>query len=293
MRNIIFGTDWHTDCDDAVAMRILARAHKNHEINLLGAIINSCSKNAVKSLDGFLSKEGVNVPIGIDTNATYYGGDARYQDRLANFATHYSSNDDAEDGVKLYRKLIANSPSSVEIVEVGFLHIITEVLKSAPDEITPLDGISLFKSKVDKVWVMGGKWDTENGKEWNFSHTQYACKASSDFCKLCPVPVTFLGFEIGVNVMTPLPENENDHLRLAMLDYGATNGRPSWDPLTAILAIVGDENNAGYNYITGTASVNANTGENSFVKSDNGRHKIIVKRFSNDFYENEITKRIN
>ena len=42
MRKMILGTDWWTDCDDAVAMRLLARAVKAGEVSLLGIGINAC-----------------------------------------------------------------------------------------------------------------------------------------------------------------------------------------------------------------------------------------------------------
>ena len=38
MRNFILGTDWGEDSDDCVAIRVLARAHKKGEINLLGIL---------------------------------------------------------------------------------------------------------------------------------------------------------------------------------------------------------------------------------------------------------------
>ena len=40
MRKMILGTDWWTDCDDAVALRLLAKAHKAGDITLLGIGIN-------------------------------------------------------------------------------------------------------------------------------------------------------------------------------------------------------------------------------------------------------------
>ena len=51
MKKIILGTDWWTDCDDAVALRLLARAHKNEEIQLLGIGINACMEDSVSSME--------------------------------------------------------------------------------------------------------------------------------------------------------------------------------------------------------------------------------------------------
>ena len=42
MRQILLGTDWWSDCDDAVAVRLLARAAKAGEVRLLGIGVNAC-----------------------------------------------------------------------------------------------------------------------------------------------------------------------------------------------------------------------------------------------------------
>ena len=54
MRKFILGTDWWTDCDDAVAMRLIARAVKAKEIQVLGIGINACMEHSVASLKAFL-----------------------------------------------------------------------------------------------------------------------------------------------------------------------------------------------------------------------------------------------
>ncbi len=61
---IIAGTDWWTDCDDAVALRLLARAHLRGEIELLGVAVNACMEDSAPSLDAYLSIEGLpNLPL--------------------------------------------------------------------------------------------------------------------------------------------------------------------------------------------------------------------------------------
>ena len=85
-RNFILGTDWWTDCDDAVAIRILARAHKNKEINLLAICINACMEHSVTSLDAFLAFDGVtDVPLGIDPEANDFTGKPKFQIPLSFF----------------------------------------------------------------------------------------------------------------------------------------------------------------------------------------------------------------
>ena len=43
--------------------------------------------------------------------------------------------------------------------------------------------------------MMAGKWDDAEGKENNFTRAPRSREAGAYFCRFCPVPVTFLGFE--------------------------------------------------------------------------------------------------
>ena len=291
MKNIILGTEWWTDCDDAVAIRMLCRAVNRREINLLGVCINACMEYSVPSLDGFLALEGVrNVPLGIDLAATDFGGNPPYQKRLAPFASRYRSNADAEDIVRLYRRLLAAATEPVEIVEIGYLQGFTAFLKSLPDDISPKSGIDLLREKVSRMWVMAGKWDADGEKEHNFCRNARSRVAGKEFCELCPVPVTCLGWEIGYGVLTGGELDKGDHLYFAMSDHGSVNGRHSWDPMLVLLAIIGDEEKAGYDTVTGFASVDSDTGANHFVVDPKGLHKYVVKRFNNDYYKDKINQ---
>ena len=53
MRKFILDTDWWTDCDDAVAVRLLCNAHVSGEVELLGININACMPYSIPSLDVF------------------------------------------------------------------------------------------------------------------------------------------------------------------------------------------------------------------------------------------------
>ena len=108
MRNILLGTDWWTDCDDAVAVRLLVRAAKAEKIRLLGIGINACMEYSVASLTGFLRAEGASgIPLGIDLDATDFGKNPHYQRRLALDYAPEINNSDAIDAVRLYRKVLA------------------------------------------------------------------------------------------------------------------------------------------------------------------------------------------
>jgi len=292
MKKIIFGTDWGEDCDDVVALRLLARKHKAGEIELLGVAINTCIDESVASLDGFLASEGLSLPIGIDRSATGLCGYITYQKRLAEYASKYKSNDSAEDGVALYRRLLSESVVPVEIVEVGFLQILAGLLESEGDEYSDLNGVELVRAKVKKVWSMAGKYDGDGGKEYNICKSEFTTKAADTVARKCPVPITFLGMEVGLSVKTggSWVLKEGDLLLDAMRDYGTGNGRSSWDPMTALLAVIGDEQKAGYTAVRGTLHVDIDSGANHFTPSENGPHAYVVKNFEDTYYSNAINE---
>lgn len=289
MRKFILGTDWWTDCDDAVALRLLAKSIKANEIQLLGIGINACMPYSVSSLVGFLRAEDIEgIPVGIDLAATDFGGNPPYQKRLADNWAPEVTNNDAEDAVVLYRRILSQADEKLEIVEIGYLQVIAAVLESQPDEISPLTGLELVREKVKKIWVMAGKWDKNGEKENNFCRNARSREAGEKFCRLCPVPVTFLGWEAGADVITGNGLQETDHLWLAMADHGSPGGRSSWDPMLVLMALVGDEEAAGYDTVTGFATVDGVTGANHFRESPEGLHRYVVRKFENDYYSHRI-----
>lgn len=294
MRNFIVGTDWWDDCDDAVAMRIIANFVKRGKIGLSAIAINACFKYSVSSLDGFLTKEGIEIPpIGIDREGVDFGGTPLYQKRLSAYASKYNENNQAQEPVKLYRRILAGAQRPLEIIEIGFLQIIAAVLESKGDEISEKSGEELFREKVAKVWVMAGKWNEDGGIENNFARNARSRIAADIFCRKCPVPVTFLGYEVGESVITGGGLDKNDFLYQVLYDYGVPEGRNSWDPMLVLLALTGDEGKAGYFTVQGEAKVEPLTGKNRFTVSKKGSHKYVVKKFDDNYYKRIIDKIIN
>lgn len=288
MRNFILGTDWGEDCDDVVAVRILSRYHKAKKINLCAIGINTCVDVSAASLYGFLKTEGVDIPVGVDKNCPHKIQTFRYQPRLAASYAPDKTNDDAEDSVRLYRRILAQATEPVEIMEIGFLQVIAGALMSEPDDISDKSGMELFKEKVSRVWIMGGKWDEQGGKEYNFSCYPFACRGAADFVNNCPVPITFLGWEIGANLITGDKLGEGDVLLDVLRDHGSGSGRESWDPMLVLLAVIGNEEAAGYKTVIGKAKVDGETGKNYFEEDENGTHKYVIKAQSDSYYSDLI-----
>lgn len=290
MRTFILGTDWGEDCDDCVAVRILARAHQRGEINLAGIGINTLTDISAPSLYRFLEKEGVMLPIGVDKKCPHQIRHVTYQKRLA--AETDKTNDEFEDSVRLYRRILAESDGDVEILEVGFLQVIAGVLMSQGDDISPKSGKELFCEKVKKIWIMGGKWDEQAGAEYNFCKYPFAQAASHTFVSNCPCPITFLGWEVGHNLLTGNLLPKDDFLYLTLVDHGSGNGRESWDPMLAALALTNDNEKAGYKTVRGIATVD-NHGLNYFQEDENGKDEYVVKMYDDSYYSDIINSLIS
>ncbi len=293
MRTFILGTDWGSDCDDVVAVRILARAVRDGKIALAGVVINHVMTDSAASLDGFLYAEGLSdVPIGIDKKPRDLTERVSYQKRLAQYAVRYKTNEDAEDGVKLYRRLLAQAEGKVEIAEIGFLHVLADLLASEADELSPLNGCDLVRAKVERIWSMAGKWDEDGGREYNIFCTPCTRAGAYAVVETCPVPITFLGFEIGADVISGRGLAEDDLLYAAMCDHGSPNGRLSWDPMLVDLAVTGDAETVGYTTVHGTARIDRETGANHFTEDTEGLHSYVVRKYDPAYYEARLEQTI-
>lgn len=286
--NLIHGTDWWTDCDDIAALRLLLRAHKAGIIRLLGIGINSVMEYSAPSVSAFCEYDGVTVPIGVDKTALRDGKGCRYQELLAGYPHPVRSNEDCPEGWRLYRRLLAELDGKADITEVGFPQIIMQLLQSGPDELSPLSGMELVKEKVNRLWLMAGKWDVPDGKEYNFSAYPVCSEAGDYLCRFSPVPITFIGHEVGTDVITGENVPEDDPLRRAFVSHGSKDGRCSWDPLTVLTAIINDEALSGYGVVQGYARVDPTTGCNNFTPDPEGPHRYVTQIHPGQWYADRI-----
>ena len=96
--------------------------------------------------------------------------------------------------------------------------------------------------------------------------------------------------EVGCTVVTGAGLPEQDQLGRVFRDHGSAQGRYSWDPMLAYMACQQDEAAAGYRRVVGWASVDGESGCNSFALDPDGRHGFVVKLRPDDEYAHAIDK---
>lgn len=283
VRSVIFDTDWWTDVDDACAIRILLDAEKKGEINVCGIAISSLNETSVASLRSFLDYEKrPDMRIAVDWQAIDYPGKPCYHDLLIK-SNPIENTKKAEDCVQFYRSILASAKGKIDIIVVGFPNTLARLLESGPDEHSDLDGRQLIKKKVNRLWMMAGMYPS--GKEHNFAHNERSCNAAIKVTSQWPTKITFLGFEVGIQVLVGDGLENEDLLRSVMISHGSEKGRCAWDPITTYMAIKGSPEAFSLETVKGTCKVEKD-GSNTFEPDPKGRHEYVKLLKNPSYYQN-------
>ena len=286
---VIFDTDWWTDVDDACAVRLLLDAEREGKVGVLGICISAVNGTSAKSLDSFLHHEGrFELPIGADVEALDFNGEPCYHQLIIDECNDplARDNDGCTDCVAFYRQLLASSKKKVDIIAVGYPNALAGLLESTPDDISRLDGRRLVERKVGHLWMMAGNYP--EGKENNFCRIQRSRDAGALVCSDWPTDITFLGHEVGIQVVAGGGLPEDDLLHKVLAAHGSSAGRFAWDPMTTQLAISGDAVTEGFSLVRGWNRVDPESGANIFVEDPEGPHSYVVMTQPAEWYAERI-----
>ncbi len=205
---IIFDTDFGGDADDLGALVMLHNFINRGECEVLAIMSWSLEENTVSAIDAvnrFYKHEY--IPIGTRKGSTYFEP-WNYNQAIIKKLPYKITYNEAPDAVYLYRKILSNSPdTSITIVTVGPLANLKSLIESPSDSISNMTGLELIKSKVKEFVIMGGQFP-EGKNEWNFNGNMPGI--TKFVLENIEVPVTFSGYEIGVDIKTGAKFNEID-----------------------------------------------------------------------------------
>jgi len=244
--DIIFDTDMGGDCDDVGALFLLHGAVERGEARLLatmGCVSSDAIAPALDAINTCFGRPG--IPVGTLKDPGFLVGPHYTAELARRFPHRLPSSQEYPDAITLYRQILAKQPdTSVVIVAVGPLRNIANLLKSAPDEASPLDGSALVATKVKRLDVMGGTYPpTANTQEaeWNFKQDP---AAAALVCSSWPTPVLFNGEGGSTSSGRRVTYEMAEHNPLTM-SYrhfpwvGFAGDRLSWDPISCLVAVRG------------------------------------------------------
>ncbi len=284
--NLILDTDIGPDYDDVGAMAVMHALADSGEVNILATMASNKSKYiapVLSVLNTWFGRPG--IPIGVvRSNAVDLHAWQKWDSLIVTDYPHLiQSNDQAEDALGLYRKILAAQPDhSVTVCTIGFFTNLSDLLHSGPDQWSSLNGVELVAKKVKQLVSMAGKFP--EGKEFN---VLMDAASSTYVSEHWPTPIIFSGFEVGEKIHTGLPiSRDSSFIKSPVKDVFARclpmakediAGRMSWDETAVLVAIRGyagfydimegwfncdpkgynswDENGEGHFYIVQKSSV--------------------------------------
>ena len=255
---VIFDTDIGSSADDLFARQMLCRYVDEGKVNLLGIVVDRTGEKNARIVDLMNTFYGhPEIPVGIVKNGLPhpkvwidYSGLPDYTDENGEklFDTSLNKYDQLPDGYVLYRKLLANQKDkSVTICSVGFLPCLTQLLSSAPDEFSPLNGQDLVRKKVKVLILMGGVFGQALEKDFNFAQ---GIDFSKRFFELLPsdVDVIFSPAEVGdrveyrpENVISDISWTDVHPIKQVYMNCNCNTGQRMWDVMAVLNAVNGND----------------------------------------------------
>lgn len=282
---LILDTDLGPDYDDVGAMALMHALADSGEVKILATLSSNKDERVVPCIDilnRFFNRP--DIPLGASKGesapslTTWHK--VKWTDVLPQKYPHsVASTSEAPDAVKQYRKILSEQPdTSVTICTIGFFTNLSELLNTAPDEFSPLNGIELVRQKVKRLVAMAGYFPT--GREFNIYND---VAASQNVAEHWPTEIIFSGFEIGNRIFTGkglVKQNFNhnpvkDAYALCFAE-GDPNGRMSWDQTAVLVAIKGYE--PFFRTERGTFSIISADGTNDWTPSENGKHLRLIEK---------------
>lgn len=273
---LIIETDLGNDIDDALAIAMALRAVDNGQAELLAV---GCHKNcatAAAYADAVCTYYGhPEVPVAMSITPVQEFSD--YVDYTACEKDFAKTATEYPEPVALYRKILASQPDhSVTFVSLGFGTTLAQLLESAPDDYSPLNGVDLVALKTVGLSVMAGSYGEKKRAEYNVVND---IPAMQKVFAQWPTAIWQNPFEIGKQTMYPgalIEQNLgyydlNPVVEAYKLYQQMPYDRPSWDILSVLYPL---RPGLFTHSVSGTVTVDEE-GYTWFEPSPDGKHIVL------------------
>ena len=245
---VIFDSDMGPDYDDVGAITLLHAYADSGYVDILGTVASTKYEGVAavfNVLNTYFKRPG--ILIGVPKGKALALKDKQHwtDTLLLKHSNFINRNDEVLSAVDVYRKALASQPDkTVTIITVGFLTNLNDLLRSAPDQYSILNGKELVNKKVKQLVCMAGSFPS--GNEFN---VRMDAAASQYVFTNWPTSILFSGVEIGKKIRSGLPLINNeaiqnspvkDVFRISIpLSAEDSAGRMSWDQTAVLIAVKG------------------------------------------------------
>ena len=256
---VILDTDIASSADDLFALEMLYRYEEQGKCRLLGVVVDREGEQNAAFTDVMNTYFGHgNVPIGLVRDGVKnpkvwidYAWVAYMTDEdgiWPMFRRTVNKYGEHPDGWQLYRQLLAAQPDhSVNIVSIGFVACLTQLLQSEADDFSPLTGVELVRQKVKCLYIQGGVFGDAEEPDYNLLQES---AFSHDFFRLWPnnVDIVFSPMEVGQmveytpeQVISDISWTDIHPIKQVYMTCDCNTGQRMWDVMPTIQAVEGDD----------------------------------------------------
>lgn len=238
-KSIIIDTDFASDADDILAIRIALCFQDKGMLDVKGISLSTSYSRSPLAIHALCKYDGYgSIPVAMDTSGKGVQVHTEYVNVMYEWPKH---RDDYEQPVEMYRRLLAESPEKVNIITLGFLQNIENLMKSGPDKYSPLTGAELIQQKVDTLYVVGG---SDSGRpSFNFYWTgEKVVKAAKTVTKGFPARVVYLPTDLSFDTFCGQFYNNEDKkgrdiVTNALKSNSQSGGVVAWDVFSMWCAV--------------------------------------------------------
>lgn len=294
----IIDSDFSSDVDDVLAISMACYYMDHNMIDIKGVALCTMSNRGAYAMSALLKAHGYgNIPVAIAGQ----DGIAIGSKWLYNMSNRYHDEEYTYGTTGFYRRILAQAEKPINIVTLGQLTNLSDLLNSPADGYSPLTGAELVAQKVKCLYAVAGKSDgrLENNIYYggeDYGNNKYygntgVAEAANNVAKNWSSPIVWLeadlvgGFSVG-SFYEKYDPSHSDICSEALYDQGTSYGSASFDPFGITIATLHSNNLLEANMIRltpGTMRINLN-GTSYFVDNDPARNHYRINKLANDGY---------
>lgn len=298
---VVLDTDMGNDIDDVFALGILHALQSRGECRIVAVTVSKDHPLSAPFCDVLNTFYGrPNIPIGVLRTGSP-SGDGPYLQQVMKpridgspaFPHRLKNSSDAPLAVSVLRKELAGlGERSAVLVAIGPLTNIRNLLISAPDQHSLLDGRALVAAKVRTLVVMAGDFGKPKAEFNVFSDLDAASSVFTHW----PTELVACPYEMGQWIHYPEQSLEKDFRfptphPLLVADLANFGGKRNcfmaWDLVAVLYAIRPDRN---YFNLSETGIIHVDrAGVTSLKEATEAKHRYLVQRGSPDRVREALT----